>query len=187
MRRQQFSLPCPKRCGAAGRHAYWFEWHCSRPLPSSNPSPVCRRCAACRFHCASGEVHALLGENGAGKSTLIKVITGAEKADSGTLTVDGQPGGAQQPGRGARVGNRGGISAARTVSGSDGGGEYRAGAGECRRCGAASTGARGGGRRANCWSAAERRSRRSGRWARSACRSSNSSRSPRRLARARES
>jgi rhamnose transport system ATP-binding protein len=38
----------------------------------------------------AGEVHALLGENGAGKSTLIKVITGAVKPDSGTLTVEGQ-------------------------------------------------------------------------------------------------
>jgi rhamnose transport system ATP-binding protein len=36
-------------------------------------------------------VHALVGENGAGKSTLIKVMTGAETPDSGSLTVGGQP------------------------------------------------------------------------------------------------
>jgi len=37
-----------------------------------------------------GEVHCLVGENGAGKSTLIKIISGAYRADHGTIIYQGQ-------------------------------------------------------------------------------------------------
>lgn len=38
-----------------------------------------------------GEIHAVLGENGAGKSTLMKIIYGAVRPDSGTMSFNGQP------------------------------------------------------------------------------------------------
>jgi fructose transport system ATP-binding protein len=42
------------------------------------------------FEIAPGEHAALVGDNGAGKSTLVKVLTGAERPDSGHLWFDGQ-------------------------------------------------------------------------------------------------
>ena len=43
------------------------------------------------FSVDAGSVHALIGENGAGKSTLMRILAGADFADAGTMTLDGQP------------------------------------------------------------------------------------------------
>jgi len=42
------------------------------------------------FDLRPGEIHALVGENGAGKSTLVRILTGAVKADAGTIEIEGR-------------------------------------------------------------------------------------------------
>ena len=43
------------------------------------------------FDLYEGEIHCVVGENGAGKSTFIKMLSGAVRADEGTITIDGTP------------------------------------------------------------------------------------------------
>lgn len=42
------------------------------------------------FELRKGEVHAIVGDNGAGKSTLLKIIAGAHRPDSGSISLHGQ-------------------------------------------------------------------------------------------------
>jgi simple sugar transport system ATP-binding protein len=49
-------------------------------------------------------VHCLAGENGCGKSTLIKIISGAERPDSGTIVIDGHEYGHLTPAEAIRAG-----------------------------------------------------------------------------------
>lgn len=43
------------------------------------------------FSIVPGEVRALLGKNGAGKSTLIRLLSGVELADGGSIAINGRP------------------------------------------------------------------------------------------------
>ena len=43
------------------------------------------------FSVNSGETFGIIGPNGSGKSTLLKLVSGVERADTGTIELDGKP------------------------------------------------------------------------------------------------
>ena len=51
---------------------------------------VVKALSSVSFSVRKGEIPTILGENGAGKSTLVKIITGEETPDAGSITLDGQ-------------------------------------------------------------------------------------------------
>ena len=48
----------------------------------------------------AGAVTVLMGANGAGKSTLVRILSGVNKRDTGTMTLDGRRLQSGVPGRG---------------------------------------------------------------------------------------
>ena len=104
-------------------------------VPAASESPRHHQILRCRprpegrvVRLRPGEVHALVGENGAGKSTLIKIITGAERPDSGTLRVAGREVPHMDPATAHGPRHRRDLPAAVALSAPDRGREHRAGA-----------------------------------------------------------
>ena len=60
----------------------------ARKIGKSFATPVLR---SVDLEIPAGCIHGLVGENGAGKSTLAKIIVGLERADAGSLALDGRP------------------------------------------------------------------------------------------------
>ena len=69
------------------------------------------------FSVNQGELRGIIGPNGAGKSTLMKILYGVQKADEGTIAVDGQeltlnsPADAIAAAVGLSIGAKGGVHA----------------------------------------------------------------------------
>ncbi len=66
--------------------AYFFEY---RGVTKTYPGVVALQDVS--FGVRKGAVHGLMGENGAGKSTLIRILSGDQQANAGSIVIDGAP------------------------------------------------------------------------------------------------
>lgn len=64
--------------------------HLARMTGISKSYPGVKALNNVDFDVIPGEVHCLVGENGAGKSTLMRILSGAEKPDRGTIEILGK-------------------------------------------------------------------------------------------------
>lgn len=63
-----------------------------------------RALSGATLHIERGEIAALMGANGAGKSTLVKILSGVDQADTGTITLRGETFAPQTPSEATRKG-----------------------------------------------------------------------------------
>jgi len=79
-----------RRCdGAAGRQQIGTAMAFLEFSNISKGYPGVQALKDVSFGVAKGAVHGLMGENGAGKSTLIRVLSGDQSSDTGTIVLDG--------------------------------------------------------------------------------------------------
>ncbi|MHA7964242.1 ATP-binding cassette domain-containing protein [Paenibacillus sp. CAU 1782] len=68
------------------------------------------------FEVPKGSITGLLGPNGAGKSSLLRIIAGLASADSGTVTIFGEPAGEAALGKLSLLPDRGGLPGWQTAA-----------------------------------------------------------------------